>query len=119
MRRAYGREYGAAIARLRHEHGLKQTDIQGISERQLRRIERSGDVSVQNLNVLADAHGMKLDRYLHAIAESLVPPLLQKTLFLVKFSPRDFTSGRPLSAAYRFLVTTRLLRNFSAASNTR
>ena len=71
----------AAIARLRNEHGLKQTDIQGISERQLRRIARGGDVSVQSLKVLADAHGMKLDRYLHAIAESLVPPTCSKNRF--------------------------------------
>jgi hypothetical protein len=74
MRRAHGREYGTAISRLRQERGLKQTEVQGLSERQLRRIERSGEVSVQSLKLLASAHGMKLNRYLNAVAQKVSLP---------------------------------------------
>jgi hypothetical protein len=74
MRRTHGREYGAAISRLRHERELKQKDIPGISERQLRRIERTGDISVGSLKLLADAHGMKLDHYLDELAEKAGSP---------------------------------------------
>ena len=71
LRRAHGGEYGAAIAAVRKEHGLKQTEVPGISERQLRRIERSGDVSVHTLRGLAEAHGMALDDYMNAVAEKI------------------------------------------------
>src|SRR5579872_5194727 len=46
IRRAHGRDYGRAIASVRRSHGLKQSDAEGISERQLRRIEQTGDVSI-------------------------------------------------------------------------
>jgi len=68
MRRAHGREYGRAIAAVRREHGLKQSDVEGISERQLRRIEQTGDVSMSTLEKLAKAHRMSLDRYLDDVA---------------------------------------------------
>jgi hypothetical protein len=66
--RSHGREYGRAIAAMRREHGLKQSEVDGISERQLRRIEQTGDVSMSTLQKLAKAHRMPLDRYLHAVA---------------------------------------------------
>jgi len=69
MRQAHGREYGAAISKLRHERGLKQNEIPGISERQLRRIEGTGEISVRTLKLLAHAHGMNLDRYLDELSE--------------------------------------------------
>jgi hypothetical protein len=68
LRRAHGREYGAPIAAVRKERGLKQTEVPGISERQLRRIEQSGDISVCTLKQLAEAHGMTLEDYLNALA---------------------------------------------------
>jgi hypothetical protein len=68
LRRAHGREYGAAIAALRKERGLKQTEVPGISARQLRRIEQSGDISVRTLKQLAEAHGITLENYLNALA---------------------------------------------------
>jgi hypothetical protein len=73
IRRAHGREYGAAIAALRKDRGLRQTDIPGLSERQLRRIEESGAVSVRTIEQLADAHGMPLADYLDALASKLRP----------------------------------------------
>jgi hypothetical protein len=71
FRRAYGREYGAAIAALRKEHGLKQSGVHGISERQLRRIEQTGDVSVRVLKQLAKAHCVSFNEYLTAVAEMM------------------------------------------------
>jgi hypothetical protein len=73
IRRTYGREYGMAIAALRKDHGLRQTDIRGVSERQLRRIEESGAVSVHAMEQLANAHGMPLAQYLDALARKLRP----------------------------------------------
>ena len=71
IRRTHGVEYGAAIAAIRKDHGLRQTDIRGLSERQLRRIEESGAVSVRTMEQLADAHGMVLAEYLDALAHKL------------------------------------------------
>ena len=73
IRRTHGRKYGEAIAALRKDHGLKQTDIPGVSERQLRRIEGSGAVSVRTMEQLANAHGMALAHYLDALARKLRP----------------------------------------------
>ncbi len=79
LRRAHGCEYGAAIAAVRKEHGLKQTEVPGISERQLRRIEQSGAVSVRTLKQLAAAHGMTLDNYLNAVASKIRSPSPQRS----------------------------------------
>lgn len=71
VRRTHGREYGAAIAAVRKDHGLRQTEIPGVSERQLRRIEESGAVSVRTMETLANAHGMALAQYLDTLARKL------------------------------------------------
>jgi uncharacterized protein DUF2442 len=68
IRRTHGREYGKAIAALRKVHSLRQTDIPGVSERQLRRIEESGAVSVHTMEQLARAHGMPLPEYMSELA---------------------------------------------------
>jgi len=52
LRRAHGREYGAAITAVRKERKLKQTEVPGISERQLRRIEQSGDISARTFETV-------------------------------------------------------------------
>lgn len=58
---------------MRRDHGLKQSDVDGISERQLRRIEQTGDVSVSVLEKLATAHRMSLARYLDQLAGQPIP----------------------------------------------
>ena len=75
LRKSHGREYGAAIAALRRDHGLRQTDISGISERQLRRIEESGAVSLRTMELLARAHRITLSNYLDAVAAKLKSPV--------------------------------------------
>jgi hypothetical protein len=64
--------FGNAIATLRKEQGLRQCDIAGLSERQLRRIERGGGggarASVSALRSLAASHDLDLNDYLNAVA---------------------------------------------------
>lgn len=66
----HDRRYGAAIARLRREKGLKQSAIAGLSERQVRRIERGEGVTSKALQRLAAAHGVGLGGSLEQIAEA-------------------------------------------------
>ncbi len=66
--------YGAAIARLRSAKGLKQSDIEGLSERQVRRIEKGEGTTPEALRRLAAAHHMDLDAYLREVAENLSDP---------------------------------------------
>lgn len=84
IRRTYGREYGMAIAALRKDHGLRQNDIHGVSERQLRRIEESGAVSVHAMEQLAKSHGMTLAVYMDKLARKLRPaaPRMESSAFV-------------------------------------
>ncbi len=68
IKHAYGQRYGEAIARLRSETGLRQSDIPGLSEREVRRIESDGQATVDSLRKLATAHRMKLSEYLDRLA---------------------------------------------------
>lgn len=61
--------YGKAIAKMRLAKELKQSDISGLSDRQLRRIERGESLSYESLGRLAAAHGMNLDDYLNELAK--------------------------------------------------
>jgi hypothetical protein len=63
--------YGAAMARLRVAMGLKQSDIKGMSDRHVRRIEKGEGATHEALRLIAEAHGMKLDQYLHEVAAML------------------------------------------------
>ena len=67
----HDRRYGAAIAKLRRARGLKQSDIAGLSDRQVRRIERGQGTTHESLGRLAVAHAMELDDYLREVAEAL------------------------------------------------
>lgn len=60
--------YGKSIAQLRVEKGLKQSEITGLSERQVRRIERGESSGYDSLSRMAAAHRMSLDQYLNELA---------------------------------------------------
>ena len=60
--------YGAAIAALREARGLRQRDVAGLSERQVRRIEHGEGISTKALTALAAAHDVPLDEYLDEVA---------------------------------------------------
>ena len=63
--------YGAAIAKLRLTKGLKQSDIKGLSERQVRRIEKGQGTTSGALRRLAAAHDVDLEEYLRQVAANL------------------------------------------------
>ena len=63
------RRYGHAIRRLREQHSLRQSDIEGVTERTMRRIEL-GEVTPHGATLakLAASHGLALSEYLKAVA---------------------------------------------------
>ena len=67
-------KYGNAIAQLRKEADLTQSGIDGLSERQVRRIEKGEGVSAEALRKLAASHGLTLSTYLEAIGERIAAP---------------------------------------------
>ena len=63
--------FGQAVADVRRKHGCRQTDVEGLSERQLRRIEAGARPRVSTLNLLAEAHGLSTNEYLNELAETI------------------------------------------------
>lgn len=69
---AFNKKYGIAIRSLREDSGLKQSDIKGVTERHLRRVEHGEQAaSTATLQCLADASGLSLDEYLMELASRL------------------------------------------------
>jgi DNA-binding XRE family transcriptional regulator len=70
---AYNKDYGRAIAQLRKQHRLTQTNIEklvNLSARQLYRVEAAEQRPTLNiLEKLADAHKLKLNDYLNDLAD--------------------------------------------------
>jgi hypothetical protein len=68
----FNRRYGAAIRALREASGLKQSEIRGVTERHLRRVEH-GQLPAKRstLTALAEAHRLPLDEYLKKLAVAL------------------------------------------------
>lgn len=66
--------YGQAIRVLRQELRLKQSDVPGLDERTVRRIEKGQTRATSKaLACLAKAHGMDASRYMNELARRLVP----------------------------------------------
>jgi DNA-binding Xre family transcriptional regulator len=61
--------FGQAIASLRKQYQLRQSDIIGLSERQVSRIEQGKGTRLETLNLFAQAHKMELNDYLDAVAQ--------------------------------------------------
>ena len=61
-------EFGRTVAAVRRRHGLRQSDIPRLSERQVRRYERGAYVPLTSLRLLAHAHGMEVAEYLDELA---------------------------------------------------
>ena len=60
--------FGAAVASVRKLHGLKQASFPGLSEREIRRIEKGVTrPRLSTLEILAEAHGMSLGDYLSSV----------------------------------------------------
>lgn len=74
----HDRRYGAAIARLRLRTGMKQSQIAGLSERQVRRIEKGEGTTYEALRRLASAHRMDLESYLRELAANASDPAIER-----------------------------------------
>jgi hypothetical protein len=59
---------GLAVKSLRREASLRQTDVDGVSARQIRRIEEGAVPRSETLVLLARAHGWSLNEYLNRIS---------------------------------------------------
>jgi transcriptional regulator with XRE-family HTH domain len=68
----FNARYGQAIRSLREARGLKQSDIKGLEERTVRRIEKGETrATVNALAKLAEAHEVSLTDYLGELAKTL------------------------------------------------
>jgi transcriptional regulator with XRE-family HTH domain len=66
----FNRAYGVAIRKIRETHKLLQSNIKGLTPRQLRRIETGKCRATYNaLCKLAQAHEMSISEYLGKLAE--------------------------------------------------
>lgn len=64
----FRRRYGQAIKSLREDTGLKQKEIHGLTDRQLRRIEQGEQiVTSKALEALAKSHGMEIGDYMREL----------------------------------------------------
>jgi hypothetical protein len=68
----FNERYGQAVRKVREEAGLKLSDISGISEKQLRRIE-SGECRLTSnaIGALSQAHKLAANEYMKKLAEKL------------------------------------------------
>jgi hypothetical protein len=67
--------YGAAIRRVRETSGIRQADVPGLSERQLRRLETGeSQPTLEALQALAQRHGLDLNAYLQRVAAACAAP---------------------------------------------
>lgn len=68
----FNRRYGAAIRKLREKAGIPQAKVEGITERQLRRIEQGECRATTNaLRDLANAHGLDVNTYMQNVANAM------------------------------------------------
>ena len=61
--------FAEAMASFRRQRRLRQADIPGLSERQVRRYEHGTHVPLASLRLLATGHGMELSDYLDELAQ--------------------------------------------------
>lgn len=69
--KAFNQAYGVAIRKLRQEKGLRQSDIKGLTARQIGRIESGHRATLSALQKLAQAHGLQVSTYLDELAKRL------------------------------------------------
>lgn len=70
--KAFNKRYGLAVRSMRREVGLRQSDISGLNERTVRRIEQGQTrATASALAKLASAHSLDTNRYMSALAERL------------------------------------------------
>lgn len=68
--KGWDRRYGRAIRALRNERKLRQSDIPGMDQRHVRRLELGHQrATLKALEKLAQAHGLSVEKYMDALAE--------------------------------------------------
>jgi hypothetical protein len=68
----FNKRYGRAVQKLREQKGLKPSDITGLSEKQLRRIENGECRLTSNaIEILAKAHKLAPNEYMKKLADLL------------------------------------------------
>jgi hypothetical protein len=68
----YNKRYGAAIRRVREAAGIRQSKVEGLTERQLRRIEQGESrATTSALTALAKAHGLEANAYMERLAKAM------------------------------------------------
>lgn len=68
----FNQRYGAAVRRLREQAGLSQSEVAGLTDRQLRRIETGECRATSNaLHALAKAHGVSVNAYMESVAREM------------------------------------------------
>lgn len=107
--------FGKAIAALRKQHKLKQSDIIGLSERQVSRIEKGEGTKVATLQLFAQAHKMELNDYLAAVG-NLVSGIPDD--FLSNDYDTDFSVNKPLlKDKLRQIMGNETIEVISSSSN--
>jgi hypothetical protein len=67
----FNARYGAAIRKVREAAGILQAKIEGLTERQLRRIEQGEcRATTAALSALAKAHGLSMNDYMERLANA-------------------------------------------------
>jgi transcriptional regulator with XRE-family HTH domain len=100
------RAIGSALRRLRESFGLKQVDIKGVSERQVRRVESGEPVTVDTVDAYAGAMRVDSDHLLEQVSELLMEALKSGQ----ELSDRDQDSKRTASQTWLGGVHTRAVR---------
>jgi hypothetical protein len=68
----FNRRYGAAIRKLREGSSIRQAGVEGLTERQLRRIEQGEcKATTGALNALATAHGLDVNAYMEELTKAM------------------------------------------------
>jgi hypothetical protein len=68
----YGKSFGRAISTVRKAHKLTQKEIEGLSDRHLRRIEKEGQQpTLDSLKKLSASHGLDFENYLAQVNKAL------------------------------------------------
>ena len=68
----FNRRYGAAIRKVREAAGIPQSNIEGLTDRQVRRIEQGiCKATAGALAALARAHGLDVNAYMDKLAKAM------------------------------------------------
>jgi uncharacterized protein DUF2442 len=68
----FNQRYGAAIRKVREAAGIKQSSVEGLTERQLRRIEQGEcRATAAAITALAKAHGLDANFYMERLTQAI------------------------------------------------